>query len=211
MTQIVDAISFDPAGAVPDALGLWLVLSLPAFVLLLLVALLIWSRRRRRAARQMQGVLDASPGMRSDGREGMHVKVGGGADAPVRSDPRQEIERLEATLKTATTTEQQTALAPVYLQLARQYFAAGDEDAFLTALRQAAGLASLHGPLLVHAEARLELAAAALRAGDTTGACEQWQMARIAFEQLGEDEAHDRVDKLMRDNGCPTDWVLTDF
>jgi hypothetical protein len=81
----------------------------------------------------------------------------------------------------------------------------------MTALRSAAGYASLHGPLGCHAAARLQLAEAAYSAGDLTSACEQWQMARGAFLEDGQMDEHARIDRRMRDNGCPTDWVLTDF
>ena len=89
--------------------------------------------------------------------------------------------------------------------------AAGEETAALNALRSAAGEAARHGPARVHAEARIELAEAAVRAGDPTSACEHWQMARMAFLEAGEKADGEKVDLRMRANGCPTDWVLTDF
>jgi hypothetical protein len=98
-----------------------------------------------------------------------------------------------------------------YLELARQHRQAGDERACHEALRAAAGMAARFGPQSVHAEARLELAEAAYAAGDLTGACEQWQMARTALHDDGQKDAYARIEKRMRDNGCPTDWVLTDF
>ena len=62
-----------------------------------------------------------------------------------------------------------------------------------------------------HALSRLELADAALNAGDPITACEHWQMARMAFLDAGMKADGDRIDHRMRANGCPTDWVLTDF
>jgi hypothetical protein len=121
------------------------------------------------------------------------------------------VEDMKARLSHSITYAPKAAQAPIYLQLARLLSAQGDEAACLVALRSAAGLAVQHGPRSVHAEARLELAEAAYKAGDLTGACEQWQMARTALLDDGQKEAHARVDKRMRDNGCPTDWVLTDF
>jgi hypothetical protein len=81
----------------------------------------------------------------------------------------------------------------------------------MSALRSAAGYGSLHGPPSAHGAARLALGEAAHLAGDLTSACEQWQMARTAFLEGGDTEQHDRIEKRMRENGCPTDWVLTDF
>ena len=49
------------------------------------------------------------------------------------------------------------------------------------------------------------------RNGDLTSACEQWQIARTAYLESGDTDQHARIEKRMRDNGCPTDWVLTDF
>jgi len=103
------------------------------------------------------------------------------------------------------------ALAALYLDLAYGYQKLGDEKSRMSALRSAAGYGSLHGPRAAHAAARLELAEVAYLSGDLTSACEQWQLARTAYLEDGEKELYARVEKRMRDNGCPTDWVLTDF
>jgi hypothetical protein len=121
------------------------------------------------------------------------------------------IDALQRRLSEAKVSAPKSALAPLYLDLAQQHRDAGDETARLSALRSAAGLAAQHGPHAAHAKARLELAEAAYAAGDLTGACEQWQMARMALHEAGDRTAQAGVDKRMRDNGCPTDWVLTDF
>lgn len=102
-------------------------------------------------------------------------------------------------------------LAALYLELARAYVADGRGDAALGAFRSAAGNGALHGPADVHAEARLALGEVAQAAGDLTGACEQWQIAKSVFHDLGMRDAHGKVDARMRANGCPTDWVLTEF
>jgi hypothetical protein len=47
--------------------------------------------------------------------------------------------------------------------------------------------------------------------GDLTTACEHWQIARALFVELKQDGAHESVEVRMLRNGCPTDWVLTDF
>ncbi len=103
------------------------------------------------------------------------------------------------------------ALSGLYLALARAHHRGGDGAARMQALRSAAGYGALHGPRAAHAAARLELAEVAYDAGDLTSACEQWQLARSAFLEDGATAEHAAVDKRMRDNGCPTDWVLTDF
>lgn len=199
MKDIFDALSLD---ASDEVIGL-LAFALPIFVLLLLIVLLVRARRKARQRRAATLALDAGGAAALQGE--------GGAGAPAEPVATKTIETLEAELRAAMQSQSKTALAPIYLELARRYFASGDERACLESLRSAAGLAALHGPLAVHAEVRLELAEAALRAGDTTGACEQWQMARIAFEKDGQREAQDRVDRRMQALGCPTDWVLTDF
>jgi tetratricopeptide (TPR) repeat protein len=101
--------------------------------------------------------------------------------------------------------------AALYLELGRAEMQAGNEVVALEALRSAAGLAARHRVARTHAQARIELAEAALRAGDPTTACEHWQLARTAFLEDGAREDGDKVDRRMRANGCPTDWVLTDF
>ncbi|MEQ1716957.1 MAG: hypothetical protein ABL907_13375 [Hyphomicrobium sp.] len=118
---------------------------------------------------------------------------------------------LEDRLAGAEESGEPTALAHIYLALGRARVAAGDEKGALDALRSCAGLAALHKVARVHAEARIELAEAAYRAGDLTSACEHWQMARMAFLDDGQKAEGDKIDRLMRANGCPTDWVLTDF
>jgi hypothetical protein len=106
---------------------------------------------------------------------------------------------------------EKTSLSGLYFDLAGAHERLGNDEARMSALRSAAGYGALHGPPLAHAVARLALAETAHQAGDLASACEQWQMARTAFQQGGETEQYARVDKRMRENGCPTDWVLTDF
>ena len=131
----------------------------------------------------------------------------GGAAEPATDSPDALMQRLDALLLAAD----QPSLAPIYLQIAAAHRNAGRENDYLTALRSAAGCGAKHGPSSAHAQARLELAEVSFAAGDLTGACEQWQLARGAFLDDGQRDAHARVEKRMRDHGCPTDWVLTDF
>jgi hypothetical protein len=62
-----------------------------------------------------------------------------------------------------------------------------------------------------HAEARIELAELARADGDLTSACEHWQMAKLMFHETGRRADQDRMADVMRQNRCPTDWVLTGF
>jgi hypothetical protein len=121
------------------------------------------------------------------------------------------VEVISKRIEAATAANDKTALAGLYLALARGYEKLGDDEARMSALRSAAGCGALHGPHALHAEARMQLAEAAYTAGDLTTACEQWHLARGAFLESGQMQEHARVEKRMRENGCPTDWVLTDF
>lgn len=117
------------------------------------------------------------------------------------------MQRLDA----SDTISQPAALAPLYLEMAALHGENGNESARMTALRSAAGLAAQHGPRAVHADARLQLAEVAYLSGDLTSACEHWQIARTTLLDDGQKDASSKIDQRMRDTGCPTDWVLTDF
>jgi hypothetical protein len=123
----------------------------------------------------------------------------------------EDVATIAKRVETAIAANNNTALADLYLALARGHEKLGHAEARMSALRSAAGCGALHGPPASHAAARLQLAEAAYDAGDLTTACEQWQLARGAFLADGQFDEHERVEKRMRDNGCPTDWVLTDF
>jgi hypothetical protein len=122
-----------------------------------------------------------------------------------------EIAETSKRIEAVTADGDNGTLAALYLDLARCHGLAGDEASRLSALRSAATHGSQYGPHAAHAEARIELAESAFRAGDLTSACEQWQMARMALLRDGQTERHASVEKRMRENGCPTDWVLTGF
>jgi hypothetical protein len=62
-----------------------------------------------------------------------------------------------------------------------------------------------------HAKARVLLGDLAQANGDLSTACEHWQMARALFYELDQKGDHASVEARMLKNGCPTDWVLTDF
>lgn len=122
-----------------------------------------------------------------------------------------EIAAIERQIADAEAGGWHHTMAAMYLLLAEQRRTLGLEKEAQSALRSAAGIGSQHGPGHVHAAARIALAEAAFDHGDLTAACEQWQIARMAFLSDGKTAEADDVDKRMRANGCPTDWVLTDF
>lgn len=201
-------------GVASETVFLCVALALPVALLATLLALL-WARMKARKKIKkppVAKILDASPplittlatAIEETSTKPMHI------DIDLHKAARTPA-AIETHIETAKVSGQVTMLAGLYLELARARFGSGDEAGALAALRSAAGLGAQHGPKSAHALARLELADAAYRAGDLTSACEQWQLARTAFQEDGRVNDSNRIDKLMRDHGCPTDWVLTDF
>lgn len=200
-----------------------LILALPVFVLATLIAILarlLRARRRRLAAAREAAPLTltsaqaANQPVAAAPAASPRAAIPSPAAAPAPSIPTpttDPIASLQSKIDAAMKVQPNSTLAPMFLEMARHHKAAGNESSYLAALRSAAGLAAQHGPRATHADARLQLAEAAFVAGDLTGACEQWQIARDALRDDGQKDAHARVDQRMRDNGCPTDWVLTDF
>lgn len=237
MTEFINLTGLDGV----DKVLLPLILALPLFVIATLVAILARLRRSakiRRARLQTAlaqetatQLLDQAPVENAAANTASRQTTvrepperarplatpsapGSKREEPQRQEtksPAVSIAALQSQINEAMKAQPNNTLAPLFLEMARHHKVAGDESSYLAALRSAAGLAAQHGPLHAHAEARLQLAEAAYVAGDLTGACEQWQMARDALYNDGQKEAHAQVEKRMRDNGCPTDWVLTDF
>lgn len=174
--------------------------ALPIAALFVLVVLVPWRLTKRK----------------SDGDDGARVV---GAGSPVAEpaviaaagDIAGELAPLMARVAALEDSDDKSALAPLYLQVAELEQRRGNDAGRLAALRAAAGTGAIHGPRSVHAAARLELAEVAYEAGDLHTACEHWQMARMAYHDDGDTENFDLIDKRMLDHGCPTDWVLTDF
>ena len=163
--------------------------AIPIAILATLAILALRGWRLRRAARNRDTIIH------------MHATIASEDDAAT----------IARRIAAAQASDDKTRLADLYLALARAHEQTGDDEARMAALRSAAGCGALHGPHGSHAAARLQLAEAAYASGDLTSACEQWHLARTAFLADGQTDEHARVDKRMRDNGCPTDWVLTDF
>ena len=183
----------------PDALLRIMLLGLPVAALVTLMILLKIKAAPNppKPAKMLEGMTKPSPPSRRDGIEAQ----------PVIDD----MAKLASRLATAQRGSDKALLAPLFLEIARAHRDGGRHAEFLAALRSAAGLGAQHGPASAHAEARLELAEVAFKAGDLTSACEQWQLARSAYNDSGQTEAHALIEQRMRDHGCPTDWVLTDF
>lgn len=179
---------------------------LPALVVLLVpvVVLLVVILRLYRAS---------PPAAPATTRETLHAVP---AAAAARSGPAApavpEPQPLDWALRirSAEASNDQAALASLYLSVARAEIAEGRSDAAAEHLRASVRAAVKSGNNASQAEARLELAELARAAGDLTTACEHWQLARALFYDL-KDERLGKTETLMQKHGCPTDWVLNDF
>lgn len=183
---------------------------IPATVLLTLVVLWLRGSRRRGGATVPPPIKTPSETLRAVSEPLSRDTVRPAAVTPLREAP-ETVDAITRKIERATARGEKTSLSALYFDLAAAYAREGNFEARMTALRSAAGEGALHGPHAAHAAARLALAEAAHQAGDLTSACEQWQLARMAFQEGGDEVQHARVEKRMRENGCPTDWVLTDF
>jgi tetratricopeptide (TPR) repeat protein len=118
---------------------------------------------------------------------------------------------LAAAVAEAEAAGQPDRLPGLYLSLARCHLQSGQtsdaEHLLLKSIRGAAN--GRHKG--VHAQARLALGDLAHASGDPTTACEHWQIARALFHELKQPRDHEAAETRMLRNGCPTDWVLTDF
>lgn len=171
---------------------------------------LIFLLSRRRAARPPETSNEPLHAL-SRSSAGAALQTPGPRPPPQPQPLAEDVETIGKKIEAALARGEKTLLSCLYYELAAGHERLGKVDARMSALRSAAGYGALHGPPEAHAAARLALGEAAHRAGDLTTACEQWQMARTAYLQAGDTEHHARVEKRMRENGCPTDWVLTDF
>lgn len=130
--------------------------------------------------------------------------------APAAADDARERELL-AKITVAEAARDNVETAGLYIHHAKLLIEAGRRDEGASRLRDAVRVAALNRLAAPHALARLELGDLYLSNGDPITACEQWQIARNLFHDLARPVERDAVDKRMLGNGCPTDWVLTDF
>ena len=198
----------------PEMLLRALILVIPAATLLLLVFLVFRKTGARRPAKleAPQKAFDDPASPETEGPVNPHANKAEAIKVEV-SEPDEDMtaDVLEHKIKTAQARGETALLAGLYLDLGRARRQLGLDKEALDAMLSAAGTGAMYGPKTKHAEARLELAEVAYRAGDLTTACEHWQIARTALQDDGQAKGAAAIDKRMRDNGCPTDWVLTDF
>lgn len=182
---------------------------IPATILLTLV--LLWLRRPRHRREAVAPPVKAQNEPLRVIAEPLPLYDIGCQPIDAQPEEAESVDTIAAKIENAIARGDKTSLSQLYFELAAACEREGKLDARMTALRSAAGHGALHGPHAAHAAARLALAEVAHQSGDLTSACEQWQLARTAFQEGGDAEQHARVEKRMRENGCPTDWVLTDF
>lgn len=118
---------------------------------------------------------------------------------------------LLAAVGEAEASGQVRRLPGLYLSLAQWRLESGETGAAEDLLRKSIRGATTADLKETHAKARVALGDIAHAGGDLATACEHWQIARALFRELHQSRDHDAVDRRMQRNGCPTDWVLTDF
>jgi hypothetical protein len=173
----------------PNASGIAIVTGLVIALFALIVFLAVRRRRRRGLTVAEADLARAEPAVPS----GLDVAA------------------LTAAVSEAQSSGQLRRLPGLYLSLARWHAEAGDIPGAEDLLRKSIRGATEAGMGETHARARVALGDIALTAGDRATACEHWQIARGLFYDLKKTREHEDVEGRMLKNGCPTDWVLTDF
>jgi hypothetical protein len=188
------------------------VLVLPLLLLILVMILSLRSIARQRPKRA---------GPDSTGRYGEALPAPPRIEEPAR--PTAGLERppprpvsvsaaeIEDRIRRVEASSTQTDLPSLYLALARERIASGRAAEASQHLTRSLRLSATLGQKEVQASARIELGDLARAGGDLTTACEHWQLARSIFHELKRAGDLAAAEKRMRQNGCPTDWVLTDF
>ena len=132
-------------------------------------------------------------------------------EAAVVQAPALSVQEIELKLRQAEERSAKDELPALYLMLAQYRMSDGAksqaEDLLRKSLRVSAGARFKD----VQAKARVALGDLAFESGDRSTACEHWQIARSLFHELKQRGEHAAVEGRMLKNGCPTDWVLTDF
>jgi tetratricopeptide (TPR) repeat protein len=174
--------------------GVVLVSVVVAALLVTLIGLGLRSRRRREQSRLGVAMLPSA------------------GEAPAAARPSAlDGTALMAAIDEAENAGQQARLPGLYLLLAQWRLDSGETSEAAELLRQCIRAATSAGQKDAHANARLALGDLAQAGGDPATACEHWQIARSLYRELRRSREHDAVEARMRKNGCPTDWVLTDF
>lgn len=144
-------------------------------------------------------------------RRGAHIAIPT-ADVPTVASHRPiDGAALLAAVGEAEAAGEVQRLPELYLSLAQWRSELGETGAAEDLLRKSIRAAANVGLNETHAKARVALGDIAQAKGDPATACEHWQIARGLFHELKHRGEHDAVDARMQRNGCPTDWVLTDF
>jgi len=118
---------------------------------------------------------------------------------------------IERAIREGKTSGQHDKLPSLYYVLAHRTIETSETARAQELLRMSIRSAETVGQEEVHAQARVTLGDLAHADGDLTTACEHWQIARALFVELKQHVDHELVEARMLRNGCPTDWVLTDF
>lgn len=161
-----------------------------ASVMVTIIALGV-RRRRRLRARRNDGALSGA--------------------APVAALPMLDADALNAQIRDAEAAGQVQRLPGLFLSLAEWHMLRGEKAAAAELLRKSVRSATGDDLKETRAKGRVALGDIAHAEGDLATACEHWQIARSLYRELGIAGQHDEVDERMQRNGCPTDWVLTDF
>lgn len=172
-----------------------LAVALAGLAALVLLVLLFVSARRRSARKQQPVARHAI------------------AAAPAAPTLKAKVDpaALLAAIHEAEAMGQRDRLPGLYLSLAQCRFEAGGSSEAEELLRKCILGAGAARHKATHAKARLALGDLSHAGGDPTTACEHWQIARALFHELRQVEDHAEAEQRMLRNGCPTDWVLTDF
>ena len=171
-----------------------LVAALAGLLVLAIMILLLAVARRRRARRAAIAPPITQP-------------------APAASLQRIKVDPvvLLAAVTEAEMAGQRERLPGLYLSLAQCRLEEGESAQAEDLLRKCILSAAPARHKATHAKARLALGDLAHAGGDPTTACEHWQIARALFHELKQAADYEAVEQRMLRNGCPTDWVLTDF
>lgn len=126
-------------------------------------------------------------------------------------EARRRRTELDGDIRAAQSANLEEKLASLLLERARCTIEDGAVGEGAEQLRSSIRISARLGLKELHAAARLELGDLARASGDLTTACEHWQIARGLFYDLKTARALEHAETRMRQNGCPTDWVLNDF
>ncbi len=189
------------AASMIEISGLPAILTLLAPFVLLLIVMTRLHRSKRAPKKPAPEALRAMPS------EAAAPAAPGAMIADERPQPVDWALRI----RSAEASNDQAALAGLYLSYAQAEIAEGRRETAADHLRSSVRVAAKSRNTAIQAEARLELAELARAAGDLTTACEHWQLARALFHDTKQQARLGETEKLMQKHGCPTDWVLNDF